>query len=501
MLRTISLPVRLAILVAGTTLPLIGFSGAIVYQHYSKDRQEAGDRVLNLTRGLQLVLDREMQGIVSGLTVLANSNSLMRGDFESFQRTAEAFTAQFPNHPAIVVGDASGHQVFNTTAGPTPNLPPRTTQPERGLAFKTKRPVFSGLFIGAVSNQPIVTVTVPVFRDGQVIYDLSFAPPLQIFQSIIDQQRPSNDWTISIFDHAGINFARAPNPSETIGKSASPTLLKVMFSGPEGQARTVSLEGIPLITAFVRSDLSGWIVASGIAEQTLTAPATRAAILTAFVGLSMLLIGLAFSVRMATRIARAESLHELLIDELNHRVKNTLATVQSVASQTFRNSLDKDARNKFDARLTSLGRAHNILSITKWDGASIKDVIFASLELFIDAKANGFVISGPSFQLSSRCVLMLSMALHELATNAVKYGALSKDGGCVVINWQIVPNSGGTRAALNWRESGGPVVKEPDGNGFGSVLIERGFAAQLGGSAKLNFNHDGVHCTLEFPIE
>ena len=501
MFRTISLPVRLAILVAGTTLPLIGFSGAIVFQHYAKDRQEAKDRVLNFTRGLELVLDREMQGIVSGLTVLANSNSLMRGDFESFKRTAEAFTAQFPGHPAIVVGDASGHQVFNTVAGTTPNFPPRTTQPERGMAFKSKRPVFSGLFTGAVSHQPVVTVTVPVFRDGDVVYDLSFAPPLQIFQTIIDQQKPNDDWTISIFDQAGVNFARVPNPSSTFGKSASPTLLKVMFSGPEGQARTVSLEGVPLITAFVRSDLSGWIVASGIAEQTLTAPATRAAILTALVGLSMLLIGLAFSIRMATQIARAESLHELLIDELNHRVKNTLVTVQSVASQTFRNSSDKEARNKFDARLTSLASAHNILSTTKWDGADIKDAVFASLKAFIDSKPNGFVISGPSAQLSPRCVLMLTMALHELATNAVKYGALSKDGGRVLLNWQIIRTTDSPKAALDWRETGGPEVKERDRNGFGSVLIERGFAAQLGGSAKLEFNHDGVHCTLDFPIQ
>ena len=501
MFRTISLPVRLAILVAGTTLPLIGFAGAIVYLHYAKDRQEANDRVLNFTRGLQLVLDREMQGIVSGLTVLANSNALMRGDFDNFRRTADAFTALFPDHPVIVVGDAHGHQVFNTLQGAGPGLPPRTTQPERGLVFKTKKPVFSRLFMGVVSSQPIVTVTVPVFRDGQVIYDLSFAPPLGIFQKIIDQQKPSDDWTISIFDQAGVNFARVPNPAETIGKSASPTLLKIMFSEPEGQARTVSLEGVPLITAFVKSDLSEWIVASGIAEQTLTAPATRTALLTALVGLSMLLLGLAFAIRMATQVARAESLHELLIDELNHRVKNTLVTVQSIASQTFKSSSDKEARSKFDARLVSLGSAHNILSAAKWDGAEIKDVVLSSLKPFIDPKPNGFVISGAPAQLSPRCALMVSMALHELATNAVKYGALSKDGGCVLINWEVARTSHGIRATLNWRETGGPEVKEPDGNGFGSVLIEKGFAAQLGGSAWLKFNPDGVQCTLNFPTQ
>jgi two-component sensor histidine kinase len=501
MFRAISLPVRLAILVAGTTLPLIGFAAAIVYQHYLQDRKEAFDRVEQFTHSIQLVLDRELQGMVSGLTVLANSDTVMRGDFEGFRRSADAFLAQFPDHPSLTIGDPSGQLLFSSSMLAGTPLPIRADQPKRGEVFRTGKPAFSPLFIGTVSHKPIVIVTVPVFRDGKVVYDMSFGPPLQIFQHIIEQQKPSPDWTISIFDQTGVNFARVPNPNATIGRKASPSLYAVMFSAPEGQARTVSLEGVPLLTAFVRSDLTQWVAAAGIAERTLTAPALRTLLFTAALGIAMLVIGLGFAIRMATRIARAEALHMLLVDELNHRVKNTLATVQSLSAQTFRNGSDADARGKFDARLVSLGRTHDILSATKWDGADINAVVGNTLAPFESSNPDRIKLSGPELLLSPRTVVMLSMAIHELATNAAKYGALSTAGGRIVVEWDRLRDAKGARAVLHWREIGGPEVKAPARNGFGSTLIEKGFAAQLGGAAVLRFDPAGVSCTLEFPLQ
>ena len=150
----------------------------------------------------------------------------------------------------MLVADREGRQLFSSVTPDTASLPPRNNRDIVEKVFATKRPQYSNLFIGAVKKQLIVTVEVPVFRDGEVLYDISFSPPIEIFQAIIEKQRPSEDWTISIFDGEGINFARVPNPQETIGKRASPSLYAAMFRRPEATLPTVSLEGVPLITTF-----------------------------------------------------------------------------------------------------------------------------------------------------------------------------------------------------------------------------------------------------------
>jgi len=143
MRRKLSLPLRLAILVAGTILPLIGFSAAIVYQHYRQDQQDAFGRVLQVTRSIQQVLDREMQGIVSGLTVLAGSDSHARGDFDAFCGRVQAFLAQFPGHASVIVGDREGRQVFNSSTEPGVLLPPRESRRPR-CGFQNTQASFFG---------------------------------------------------------------------------------------------------------------------------------------------------------------------------------------------------------------------------------------------------------------------------------------------------------------------------------------------------------------------
>ncbi len=185
----------------------------------------------------------------------------------------------------------------------------------------------------------------------------------------------------------------------------------------------------------------------------------------------------------------------MLIDEINHRVKNTLATVQSLATQTFRDGADPALRAKFGARLVSLGRAHDVLSARKWEGADLRDVVNATLEPFASANPDRIITDGLSIPMSSRAVVMLSLVLHELATNAAKYGALSGPAGCVTVTWVISPVD---KVKLHWRESDGPSVDTPQHAGFGSTLIEKGFAAQIGGAATLRFEPGGLICALNF---
>jgi two-component sensor histidine kinase len=336
---------------------------------------------------------------------------------------------------------------------------------------------------------------VPVIRDGNVIYVISFSPPIGMFQSIVEKQRPSGDWTISIFDRQGVNFARVPNPDATIGQRASPTLYAAIFKGTEATLSTVSLENVPLLTTFARSSLTGWTVAAGISQSSLVAPLWRYLAITSTIGGVLLLVGLAFAVRMATTIARGEMLHDLLIEELNHRVKNTLAIMQAIATQTFR-SATRPERDKFEGRLGALAEAHNLLSKEKWQGSDLTEVIARVLQPYQLNNSARIRMFGPGVPLSPRLAVVLSMIVHEIATNAAKYGALSNETGTVALDWELLNEEAIPKLRLIWTESGGPPVVTPVQRGFGSRLIERSARDQLGGEATVDFLPRGVVYTI-----
>jgi two-component sensor histidine kinase len=462
-----SLPVRLALLVAGTTLPLIVFAAVIVFNNYQQHRKEASQRVLETARSIRLLLDAEIQRMTGGLQVLALTRPLRNGDFEGFRGIASGFLDQYGGEGVVLVADREGHLLFSSAAPDSANLPSRNNREIVEKVFATKSPQYSNLFTGVVTKRPLVTVEVPVLRDGEVLYDISFGPPLEIFQAIIEKQRPGTDWTISIFDGDRVNFARVPNPEETVGKRASPSLYAEMLRRREASLPTISLEGTPLITTFVRSSLTGWTVAAGIAERSVVSPLWRNLAVTSLIGGVLLLTGLAFAVRMATTIARGEALHDLLIDELNHRVKNTLAILQAIAAQTFR-SASKDEREKFEGRLGALAEAHNLLSKEKWQGSELKDVIDRVLQPYLINSPARMRMFGPSVPLAPRLAVVLSMIVHEIATNAAKYGALSNETGTVALNWEVIEEDARPKLRLIWAEAGGPLVVAPVQRGFGS---------------------------------
>jgi len=491
-LRKPSLPARLALLVAGTTLPLIIFATVLIFNDHAQDRKDATQRVLETVRSIRLVLDAEVQRMTGGLQVLALTNSLRNGQFDDFRRIASGFLDQYGKNGIILVADREGHQLFSSVATDTAGLPLRNNREIVEKVFATKQPQYSDLFVGVVKQQQIVTVEVPVMRDGEVVYDISFSPPTEIFQALIEKQRPSQDWTISMFDRQGINFARVPNPQDTIGKQASSLLYAELFRKTEATLPTISLEGVPLITSFTRSSLTGWTVAAGITESSLSAPLWRNLAITSIIGGVLLLVGLAFAVRMATTIARGERLHDLLIEELNHRVKNTLAILQAIAVQTFRTA-SKGEREKFEGRLRALAEAHNLLSREKWQGSGLQDVVDRVLQPYMLNNHDRIRMTGPTVPLSPRVAVVLSMIVHEIATNAAKYGALSNDTGTVTLDWEIVE---GQKLRLSWAEAGGPPVTAPVQRGFGSRLIERSARDQLGGEATVDFLPRGVAYTI-----
>ncbi|GAB6387751.1 PAS domain-containing sensor histidine kinase [Stutzerimonas marianensis] len=197
----------------------------------------------------------------------------------------------------------------------------------------------------------------------------------------------------------------------------------------------------------------------------------------------------------------AEDHRQLLLNELNHRVKNTLATVQSIASQSFRRDSGNESYRWFEARLIALSKAHDVLSRENWDSADLRDVVEQATAPFQVEGRQRFAIDGPGLRLRPKTALALAMAVHELCTNAGKYGALSSDKGIVQLEWTLEPRQGAPILALRWQERGGPLVVPPERKGFGSRLLERGLAGELNAQVRLAFLSGGLNCEMEVPLQ
>ena len=224
-----------------------------------------------------------------------------------------------------------------------------------------------------------------------------------------------------------------------------------------------------------------WLSAWGLVEFDGDGPARQPV---AIVGAS----------RDLTERKRAEDLQRLMIDELRHRIKNTLSKVQAIADQTLKTSEDlASAREALGRRICSMAKAHDLLTSRSWTGAGIAEVVTQALDAFDPSQ---FVIDGPEVELTASQALAFGMILHELATNAAKYGALSLPSGQVAAQWSV----SGETLQFRWTESGGPTVSPPSRHGFGSRLLARIAASDLSGEIALDYEPSGLRCSITAPL-
>jgi PAS domain S-box-containing protein len=194
----------------------------------------------------------------------------------------------------------------------------------------------------------------------------------------------------------------------------------------------------------------------------------------------------------------AERHKEILIAELNHRVKNMLAIVQALAHQSFKNSQAESAAQTFSGRLSALAAAHNILTRSSWEAAEIRDIATGVLS-HLEGADEQVHLSGDAAKVPPQLAVSIAMALHELATNAIKYGALSTPRGEVDLHWSVSRHSE-PRLQIRWTEKGGPTVKTPASQGFGTRMLKRILASELSGWVRLDFDPAGLCCTIEAPV-
>ena len=493
-----SLRARLSILVAASVLPLGIIAIATAYLLYSTERQSAEERLAQLARSISASVDTELRAVVASAQVLALSDLLAREDFAAFRLKA-LDTVVHLNAANVVVLDPSGAQKMNTLLPADAPLPTSLRSASviaaHNAVMETGTPQLVDIFIGVILKRPTIGIFVPVREEGKVVYDLAVTIYTSRLSDVIRQQDLPEEWTVALFDATGTVAARNRDADKFVGHKASATLSSALQAGREQLLTSKTFDGVQVLTAVAPLGTRGWNVAVGVPDSTVSGSLVLA-MLVLFGAIAVTIgIGAFASSRLATGVLVREKHRDLLINELNHRVKNTLVLVQSLAAQTLKRAPSLAAGiAALEGRILALSRAHDVLTRENWESTSLRSVVRSALQPFGEERR--IESDGPAVRLRPKAALAVGLVVHELATNAVKYGALSQPNGRVHVHW----TADAGRLTLNWQESGVAISDAEPRSGFGSVLMS-GLIGDLGGSIESQFGASGLSCRIEFPLE
>jgi len=531
---------RLVLLTVSLLVPALLSMGFLLASAERESRGQLYQQMLTTARALSGAVDRQAAAGVSVAETLATDQSLINGDWAAFHARARRATERRLGW--IVVADADGQQVINTLKPYGAPLPRVKRTAEETAAFSAGRSKVSDLLDGPVAGKPVITVGTPIMVKGR-FYVLSYVVDAASFASVFRQQRVPDRWVATLLDNQRRLIARSRRNEAFTGREASKDVTEKLRHSTEGVSKSVSLEGLPTMVAYTRSPQTGWTLVVAIPRQDLASTVNRAVALGTGVFLLLVLLGvglsLIYSRRINQEIARlvsdarligrgetlppdaSDSLEEIaavhtalrqasgelktreerqgvMINELNHRVKNTLATVQALARQTFAKASEtRDSGalvEVFTDRLIALSGAHDLLTRTGWREADMAALVEASLGAHVERVDR----SGPEVALPPHTAVGLSMVFHELATNSAKYGALSAAGGRVEVSWTRDPVT--DNLIFTWRDVGGPPVTPPTRTGFGTRLIESSIRREQKGQAKFDFRPDGLVFEASLPL-
>jgi len=495
-----SLRARLALLVAGAVLPLALGAGITIYYISAANNEAASARLLHLSRSLLSTVDARVETLIGAAQALSVSQELQNGDLEGFRRHAEAFLQSFNPSANFVLSDANETQLVNTAdargSGTRKNIAPEVIEAHREV-FATGKPVLSRLFTSQVIGQAAVSVNVPVMRSGRVAYNLGLPLTSRDLSQLLIEQRMDESWTAAIWDRAGTVIARSRDWEKYVGQKASPSIYPAIMAQRDQVLTTVTFDGQRVVTAIAHAPAIGLTLAIGVPEAMLQAPQRHALLLILALSVGCLALSGGFAARLAGQVLLADREKEILVQELGHRVSNLLATVQGIAAQTGRASNSKqEGFARLQERIAALARTQRIVTDHKWEAAPVRRVVEAALEPFLGAASAIELTGDAQVSIGARTALAITLAIHELATNAVKYGALSIPSGKVRVSWKADNRK---HVILEWEESGGPAVQPPVRKGFGSTLLERGLTDSASGSANVEYRPSGVRCVLRLP--
>jgi two-component sensor histidine kinase len=524
-------------------VPVTIFVGWVLWQYAAAERAHLLENGQALVHRIGDAVESETASIMGTAKLAASSPRLLQGQLEpeESRRTAAAVARSLGVD--IAIRDVGGQLLVNTRLPQDQKLPSRPLEADRTV-LTTKQAAVSELFLGSSNKEPLVAVVAPVVQPttGEVVYLIDITVPAKRILDVILKESLGGGLYATVLDQKGRVIARTRGQQQFVGTEATEFMRGV--TGREGNFRTRSLDGVPVLVHYARITGSDWIVAVGLEEETLNAPIRRLIGFLVAIGMCLALLSALLAYLFGRRITkaiqglsaaasalgaglpvaplqtpirevnqvsaalaeaarereRAEERQALMVRELHHRVKNTLATVQAVVNSTARRAQTiTEFSDAVTERIISLARTHTLLVDDAWGGASLHQILKTELEPYNNGQQR-VKLDGPEVHLPDSIALAFGMAVHELTTNAAKYGALSLPTGCVQVTWSVEGTDSDRRLHLEWREGDGPPVEIPKRKGFGSTLLERVLGRQLQGEVTTEYLPEGIRVRVDAPL-
>lgn len=532
----------LALSIIALAVPLLALLGMEAARLTTSERSRLFGEARLTAERIAADLDQTLNGYIAILESLATTPALGEDDFATVYRQAEAALSSRGLYAFL--RDTKGQQLFNTRLPYGTPLPISKRADDE--AFTEKHPYVSDVVIGDVAKKAVMAVSVPIFRNGKLRYVISLSLEPSLLKELLDRQKIPPEWRATIADRKDIVIARTRLHEEFVGKALRDA------KNRDGVEQGKDLEGRDVKWGMAPSRVAGWIVYVSVPAVLVDAAARDALLNYVLIVAAFTCVGIAGAVGVARVItkpldmaedaakalgegrkvefkptlvteanaigtalveaaelrAHAEQQILLLMREVNHRSKNMLAVVQAIARQ-MPSTDPKQFVRQFSDRIVGLAASQDLLIESNWQGVRVADLVRSQLALFRELIGTRIEIVGPPVRLQPPAAQAIGMALHELATNASKYGALSEGNGDgkVRVSWRL-EGAGEERAfVLVWAEEKGPPVKPPERRGFGYTIMVAMVEKSLDATVTIDYAPSGlvwqVHaparCTYEGP--
>lgn len=534
----ISIGAVLALLIAAVMLPAMIFA-VVLLQRTNQAQQAMLTTLAEATAGsITETVDRQIRGMVTSLNVLSTLGAVDRDDVPDFHVRASA--ALDGSSAYLIVTDAELNQLLNTRVPLGTALGPLTDVETARAALSSGQPTVSNAFFGNTAQRWVYNVVLPLTRTSGRMRLLILTQDAESLADLLASQNLRGGWNVAVIDRKGTVLASS-FMSADIGK---PFFLNVVERAASGTTReTVSLDGEDYETIRSVSQLSGWQVVVWAPSSFTQQPLVRSMRLLAIGGVAIIAVGLVLAWVLGRQIARpirrlardahrlglgenvdainypvseiatvsqalsqasrdrqtAESEIRFLMREVAHRSKNQLTVVSSIAKQTARYARTfAGFQDAFQKRVHGLARSTDLLIAGGVAGVELRELVEAQIEPFAPSDGARVEITGPSFRLSNQAAQTLGLALHELSTNASKYGAFATPQGSLSVSWDVDDQC----LNLAWRERVPRLRRRnPATRGFGTEVIERMLGGALGATIDRTLHLNGLECRFAMPLE